>query len=121
MKRLTHLVLLALVMQFSGMAGLCVPAQAPAAHDCCTPSEQKVPARPQTTVPECCFVTAFHEQGSMGQTASTSQDATPDLQLAQRGPVELTVAQTFRFGREVITHPVSPPLSPLKQSCLLLI
>jgi hypothetical protein len=121
MKRLTHLVLLSLVLQFTGMAGICAPTQTPAAHDCCTPSESKAPVRPQTTVPECCFVTAFHEQGTMGQTASNSQDATPDLQLAQRGSAEPALAQTFRFDREVITHPVSPPLSPLKQSCLLLI
>jgi hypothetical protein len=121
MRRLAQLVLLALVMQFTGMAGFCAPPQAPAAHDCCTPSSEKDQAHPQTTMPECCFVTAFHEQGSLGQRQTTSEDVAPDVQLAPRRPLQPIPAPNAHFDRTILEHPVSPPFDPLKQSCLLLI
>ena len=121
MKRLAHIVLMALVLQFTGIAGICAPAQTPAAHDCCAPSEQKHPVTPQRTVPECCFVTAFHQQGSIGQTQTTSESAAQELLVADLAPVQPAVYQPSAFYRQSITHPVSPPISPLQHSCLLLI
>jgi hypothetical protein len=119
MKRLTQLVLLALVMQFTGMAGLCAPTQAPAEHDCCAP--ESTPVRPQTTMPECCFVTAFHEQGSLGQRQTTSEEGAPDIALVPRTPSAPELTHIRQFAPSTSEHPESPPISPLKQSCLLLI
>lgn len=121
MKRLSHVVLMALVMQLTGIAGICAPAQAPAAHDCCTPSGQNRPVSPQTTVPECCFVTAFHQHGSIGQTQSNSETAAQELLVVERAPAQPPVYRPSALFRHGVTHPVSPPVSPLRQSCLLLI
>jgi hypothetical protein len=121
MKRLAHVVLMALVLQFTGIAGICAPTQTPAAHDCCTTPGQSRPVSPPTTVPECCFVTAFHQQGSIGQTQSTSQDAAQELLVAEPAPAQPAVYQPSAFYRQSVTHPVSPPINPLRQSCLLLI
>ena len=119
MKRFGHLVLLALVLQLTGVAGVCAPAQPTAGHDCCTPSEQRAPAK---NTPECCYVSAFREQGSVGQTKSESENLVPDLALAERLPAPSAIAPEHNFlpiGQ--VTHPVSPPITPLQQTCLLLI
>ena len=121
MKRLCHAVLIALVMQLTGVAGICTPAQASAEHDCCTPSEQSHPRTPQRTVPECCLVTAIQERRLTSQTESTSEDATPKLQLTDRVSAQVPPYQPGAIIRQRVNHPVSPPLSPLRQSCLLLI
>ncbi len=121
MKRLGHVVLMALVMQLTGIAGLCAPAQTPAAHDCCAPSEQSSPVAPKRTVPECCFVTAFHEQVSSGQTRTNSGSAAREMLVAECAPAPPAVYRPSAIYRQRIAHPVSPPISPLRQSCLLLI
>ena len=121
MKRLGHVVLMALVIQLTGMVGLCAPAQAPSEHDCCPPSEQSRPVTPQSNVPQCCLVTAFHERKSVGQTQSTSEDATPNVQVAERADLKPALYRPAATWVQRASHPVSPPLSPLKQSCLLLI
>ena len=121
MKRLGYVVLMALVLQLTGIAGICAPTQTPAAHDCCAPSEQNRPVAPQRTVPECCFVTAFHQHGSIGQTQSTSENAAQELLVAERSSAPPPVYRPSALFRHGVTHPVSPPISPLRQSCLLLI
>ena len=121
MRRLSYIVLVALVLQLTGIAGICASTQTPAAHDCCTPSEQSRPVSPQTTVPECCFVSAFREHGSIGQTQSTSENAAQELLVAERAPAQPPVYRPSFIHRQLVTHPVSPPISPLRQSCLLLI
>lgn len=121
MKRLGHVVLVALVIQLTGMLGICAPARASAEHDCCTPSEQNHSRTPQRTVPECCLVTAIQERRSTSQTQSTSEDATPKLQLTDRVSAQPPAYQPATIIRQRVNYPVSPPLSPLRQSCLLLI
>lgn len=120
-KRLCHAVLIALVMQLTGIAGICAPARTSAEHDCCTPSEQNHPRTPQRAVPECCLVTAIQERRSTSQTQSTSEDVTPKLQLTDRVSAQPPVYRPFGIYHQNVTHPVSPPISPLRQSCLLLI
>lgn len=121
MKRLGHVVLMALVLQLTGIAGICAPTQTPSAHDCCAPSEQNRPVTPQRTLPECCFVTVFHEQVSTGQIKSTSEIAAQELLVGARAPAQPPVYRPSALFRHGVTHPVSPPISPLRQSCLLLI
>ncbi len=121
MKRLGYVVLMALVMQLTGVAGLCAPTQTPAEHDCCTPPEQNRPVAPQRTVPECCLVTVFHEQVSTGQTKSTSESAPQEMLVVERAPAQPAVYRPSAIFRQSNTHPVSPPISTLRQSCLLLI
>jgi len=121
MKRLGHVVLMALVIQLTGMVGLCAPVQAPAEHDCCTPPEQNRPVTPQRTVPQCCLVTAFHERKSIGQTQSVSEDAAPELQPAGRTSLKPELYRPAATWVQRAGHPVSPPLGPLSQSCILLI
>jgi hypothetical protein len=121
MKRLGYSILVALVMQLTGIAGLCAPPQTPAEHDCCTPSEQDRPVAPQRTVPECCLVTVFHEQVSTGQTKPASESASQEMLVVERAPAQPPVYRLSAIYRQNVSHPVSPPISPLRQTCLLLI
>ena len=125
MKRSVHIVLVALVLQLSGVLGVCAPltnTASKAEHDCCTPPAQKAPSRETAPIPYCCLVATFHEQGSIGQTKPTSENTTQDLAVAKRTPAPLNfVSRRDASERWLVAHPVSPPVSPLRQTCLLLI
>ena len=122
MKRLGHVVLMVLVLQLTGVAGLCAPVAPKAEHDCCVPSQEKSPARTTSPVPECCFVSAFREHGSLAQTKATTEHVTQDSPAAEYSPLPLlTSPARYTAGRWWVAHPVSPPITPLRQTCLLLV
>ena len=121
MKRMGHIVLLALVIQITGVLGVCSPSQPEAAHDCCAPSETGVPISQPASAPDCCLVSAVREHGSVIPTKSESGNAALELTLAARHIAEPNFQVRFSAKAHIFAHPVSPPISPLKQSCLLLI
>jgi hypothetical protein len=115
-----QIVLMVSVLQLTGMAGVCAPMPLRAGHDCCTPAQEKVPSR--TTSPECCFVSAFREHGSLVQTKVTTEHVTKDSPAAEYSPLPvLTSPVRYTAGRWGGAHAVSPPITPLRQTCLLLI
>lgn len=115
-----QIVLLVSVLQLAGMAGVCAPAPRGTGHDCCTPAQEKVPSR--TTSPECCVVSAFREHGSLVQAKATTEHVTKDSPAAEYSPLPvLTAPVRYTTGRWWVAHPVSPPITPLLQTCLLLV
>ena len=121
MGRFGQIGLMVLVLQLTGMAGVCAPtAPAKAEHDCCTPAQKKAPAR--TTSPECCSVALFREHGSLVQTKVTTEHVTKDSPAVEYSPLPaLTSPERYTSRGWWVAHPVSPPITPLRQTCLLLI
>ena len=127
MKRSVHITLVALVLQLTGVVGVCTPltnAASKAAHDCCTPPGQKAPPRATAPIPECCLIATLRERGSIGQIKPTSEKAAADLAMEEHAPASLRFTPRGDAAEGwLVAHPVSPPppVSPLQQSCLLLI
>jgi len=121
-KRFGHLVLVALVLQLTGVVRVCAPDQPMAAHDCCAPPDQKSSAPSASSVPECCFMSAVRERGSLAPAKVASEHVTQVSQATRQSPLPaIALSERSSAGLWRVSHPVSPPISPLFQTCLLLI
>ena len=118
LKRFTYLLLVVVLTQFLGLKGLCAPASR-ASHDCCPPVQEKSSSSP---LPDCCVATAARDQGGVAQTRAESESVSTDLKGEDNVlPGLVPPALAPRRGLVAYSHPVSPPISPLLQTCLLLI
>jgi hypothetical protein len=108
------------LLQLSGLRALCVPS--PGRPHACCPADEKptLPNRP--SLPDCCLISFLNYQGSI--TEVRGSDHRSDL-TAVLGRVFMpsTVPPDISNApvRQVTLPTVSPPLSPLLQTCLLLI
>lgn len=120
LKRLTYILMVVVLAQFLGLQGLCAPASQPT-HDCCPPSQQK-PAESSSPLPDCCVATAARDQGGVAQTRTGNQSVSANIQVVERTlPRLLPPAHLMLRGWVAFSQPVSPPLSQLLKTCLLLI
>jgi len=120
LKRFTYILLVVVLAQFLGLKGLCAPA-APASHDCCPPGQEK-PAPSSSPLPDCCVATAARDQGGVAETRTGNQSVGATIQVVEHTlPRLVPPAHVPRRGWLSFAHPVSPPISPLLQTCLLLI
>ncbi len=120
MRRLTYILLGVMLLQMSGLREVCF-SQPRANHDCCpAPKGKSLPGR--STVPECCLAMALTLQGSVAEiTSGTDHSVTIQPMETKRAtdPILPRVArQTERLTSSGLTL---PPLTPLLQTCLLLI
>ena len=108
-----------LLVQLSGLRALCVSGQRQT-HPCCPVSGEKAPS---SSVPECCLAALVNCQGLISEAPGTynsnTQRTAQPLAAPQLSPA-LVLAIT-RPTPKISLPSVSPPLSPLSQSCLLLI
>ena len=120
LKRFTYILLVVVLAQFLGLKGLCAPA-APATHDCCPPG-QEMPAPSSSPLPDCCVATAARDQGGVAETRTGNQSVSATIQLTEHTLPRLAPPVHIpRRGWGSFSHPISPPISPLLQTCLLLI
>lgn len=120
MRGLIYTLLVGSVLQLAVLRGVCVPRTAPA-QDCCPPAQES-PAPTPADSPDCCLISGVRYQGSLGWTKTSKETANPAVQVQK--------VIVFRSVREAVfewrilrafAHPIPPPLSPLLQTCLLLI
>ena len=120
MRRCVYLLLTVFLVQLSGLRALCLPSQ-PQKHACC-PHSAKNTLPSSSSLPECCVSSILNYEGSFTETRKTNR---PSEYTAQSVAVSIPsaaplVAINIPVGQRVLPS-ISPPLSPLSQSCLLLI
>jgi len=120
LSRLTYILLGVLLFQFSGLREFCFSRPCARHHCCPAPRGKSLPDR--SAFPECCLAMALTLQSSVTEVMSGS-DHSVTLQ-----PIETKRATDFvpplverRPERLASSGLTLPPLTPLLQTCLLLI
>jgi len=120
MRRLVYLLLAVSLVQLSGLTTVCVPCRAQT-HPCCPmPGNTRLPN--PWSLPSCCLSYILNCQGSITEagkihtaTEYTAESAAVRIVSAVPSP------EINRALPKFVSAPISPPRSPLSQSCLLLI
>jgi hypothetical protein len=119
-RRAVYLLLAIFVVQLSGLRAVCVPTHRET-HACCPTGTGTTPPS-SSSVPDCCVSSLLNYQGSITETRNINR---PSECTAQSGAVSIPSAEPLVAiiapALQQVLHPISPPLSPLSQSCLLLI
>jgi hypothetical protein len=119
MRRAVYLLLVVSLVQLSGLTTVCVRCHAET-HPCCPmPRGTRLPKSP--SLPQCCVAYLLNCQGSITEARDSHA---PSGYTAQSAVQVRSVALFASVSRSVSKHvssTASPPLSPLSQSCLLLI
>jgi hypothetical protein len=119
-KRLTYILLAAILVQFSGLRVWCTP-NAAATHDCCAPAKGSRGHSPSHT-PGCCRIAPAIDPSAIAQPRAENKLLQGFAQLYTTLPLGLAHPPVWTpVHAHAPWHPVSPPLSPLLQTCLLLI
>ena len=119
-RRSAYLLLVILLGQLSGLRALCAPGHRHT-HACC-PVSTKTTLPSSSSLPDCCVSSILNYQGSITETQSSDRTLESTAQSGI-GPVPLVVplvAIDFPV-RRLVRPSIYPPLSPLSQSCQLLI
>ena len=120
MRRLTYILLGVLLLQFSGLREVCF-ARPSRSHDCCpAPKGKSLPS--PSSMPDCCLAMALTLQSSVAEiTSGTSRSVT--LQAIETNPATDRIPPRIERQPERLTSSglTFPPLTPLLQTCLLLI
>jgi hypothetical protein len=120
LRQVTYILVTAVLTHLSGLRACCAPPPGPS-HGCCAPEKQGVPRR-SVPVPDCCRVSPATDQTAAAQSEDGSDRASQVAQSAQHiVPVFVLPLVFAPANPDALSHPVSPPLSPLLQTCLLLI
>jgi hypothetical protein len=119
-RRGVYFLLVVFLVQLSGLRGVCVPSR-PQTHRCC-PMSGNTTLPNSSSLPDCCKGSILNYQGSITERRNTNY---PSEYTAQSAAVSVSsvvplVAISTPVPRVVLPS-ASPPLSPLSQSCLLLI
>ena len=120
MRNAVYILLAVFLVQLSGLRVLCISGQVQK-HSCCPMSEPTTPSS-SSSLPDCCLSSILNFQGFITEAPSTDP---PSEYTAHSTAVALPLFVRFaRLNspvRNFVLASVSPPLSPLSQSCLLLI
>ncbi len=120
MRRWVYVLVIMFVLQLSGLRTFCVSSRE-TRHPCCpVKTQHSLPNR--TSLPDCCLISVLNYQGSITEVRSSDLHSELTFELATVSspsilPVEARRASLWRLALPT----VSPPLSPLSQTCLLLI
>jgi len=119
-RRGVYLLLAVFLVQLTGLRALCVPIRAQS-HSCCPASTSSMPAT-STTLPDCCLTSLLNYQGSIteGQSSISRPELTAQSVIEATPRVAPVAAQRAPSRRSLLGH-YSPPVTPLAQTCLLLI
>jgi len=119
-RRLACFLVVVVLLQLSGLRAVCVPPpERP--HPCC-PIGEKPTLPNRSSLPDCCLISVLNYQGSISEVQSSDRYSELTAELGRVSlpcPVPLEVSGAPE--RQVSLPSVSPPLSPLQQSCLLLV
>ena len=119
-KKSAYLILAVFLLQLSGLGVMCAPRTA-SHHACCPGPEEPSPVNP-SSLPDCCLVSLLNCQGSIAEAVSPSNNSHAVPAMASTPAVGLRpVLARSPYARRPLSHSTSPPLSPLLQTCLLLI
>jgi hypothetical protein len=119
-RRGVYLLLTVLLVQLSGLRLLCVPGHCQT-HACCPMSTNTTPPS-SSSLPACCLNFLLNYQGSITETQSAGHPSEYTGQLGEIShPSAVPRVPTSAPVRQHMLPSISPPLSPLSQSCLLLI
>ena len=120
MRRAAYFLLVVFLTELSGLTTVCVPCRG-RTHPCCPmPDKTSLPNR--SSLPDCCVNYILNCLGSITEARDTHPPSEYTAQSA--GAQVRSVVPFVAINRSVLQHvalPISPPLSPLSQSCLLLI
>jgi len=121
LKRFAYLLLAVILSQLSGLGMMCAPRTA-SRHSCCTTPEERSPVN-RSSLPDCCLVSLLNYQGSITEVQGPRFDSHSARVIAKTPAVALPPeVSPFNADRRPSLHSsLSPPLSPLLQTCLLLI
>jgi hypothetical protein len=118
-RRGVFLLLAAFLVQLSGLRMLCVSGHGQM-FACCPMCTKTAPSS-SSSLPNCCISSILNFQGSITEIQSSASQS--DL-TAQSGIVEIpSVVPLVAISApaRLVVPSISPPRSPLSQSCLLLI
>ena len=120
MRRGACLLLVVFLVQLTGLRALCVPSRS-RSHACCPMSTKTTPPS-SSSLPACCLNFLLNYQGSIteAQNAGHSSEYAAELGEVSHSSAAPLVATSAPVRRHMLPS-ISPPLSPLSQSCLLLI
>jgi len=120
MRRTVYSLLVVFLVQLSGLTTVCQPCRG-RTHPCC-PMPDKTSLPYSSSLPDCCVNYILNCQASITEARDTRS---PSEYTAQSAAAQVRPVVPFvTINRSVLQHvslPISPPLSPLAQSCLLLI
>ena len=120
MRRIAYLLLAVSLVQLSGLTTVCAPCRTQT-HPCCPmPVKTRLPG--SSSLPNCCVSYILNCLGSISEAGKAYAASRYTAQSAQ-APVDVA-APLAAIDRPLLKHvslPISPPLTPLSQSCLLLI
>jgi hypothetical protein len=121
-KRWVYPLLAVSLLQLSGLRALCLPSPGCVHPSCCCPACEKHTPPNRSSLPDCCLVSFLNYQGSITevQTPHHGSELTAVLGWVS---MPSTVAPDISDveSRQGAMPTVSPPFSPLLQTCLLLI
>ena len=119
-RRGVYLLLTVFLVQLSGLRALCVPSHRQT-HACC-PISTKTTLPSSSSLPDCCISSILNYQGSITETRNTDRPSEYTAQSAAMSvPSAAPLVAISTPVRQRVLPSISPPLSPLSQSCLLLI
>ena len=117
MRRVVYILLAVLLVQLSGLRALCVSCHRQT-HACC-PMSTKTSS---SGLPPCCVSSILNFQGSITEMQDSSSQSEYTAQSAVvSDPSAAPLVALDQPAPQRVLPSVSPPLSPLSQSCLLLI
>lgn len=120
MRRAVFSLLVVSLLHLCGLTAICLPCHSQT-HPCC-PMPDKTRLPNSSSLPDCCVSYILNCQGSITEASKThsASEYTAQSAAAQVGSAAPFVAVN-RQVLQYVSLPISPPLSPLSQSCLLLI
>jgi hypothetical protein len=120
MRRSAYLLLVALLVQLTGLRALCVPSH-PQSHACC-PMSTKTKTPSSSSLPACCVNSLLNFQGSITETQNAGRSSEYTAQSGEIShPSAAPLVAISAPVRHHVLPSIFPPRSPLSQSCLLLI
>jgi len=119
-RRGVYILLVVFLVQLSGLRTLCVPSHC-SSHPCCPMSTNTTPPS-SSSLPPCCVNFLLDYHGSITETQNAGHSSEYTGQLGEIShPSAVPLVSAGAPVRQHLLPSISPPLSPLSQSCRLLI
>jgi len=119
-RRLTYILLGILLLEMSGLRELCFAQPRPSHHCCPAPRGESLPN--PSSVPDCCLSMVLTLEASVAEVTSATNHTLIVKRTETRSVTEPALPRAERVP-EIVTFSglTLPPLTPLRQTCLLLI
>jgi len=120
LRRLTYILLGVMLLQMSGLREVCF-SQPRAGHDCCpAPKGESLPGH--SPLPDCCLAMVLTVQSSVAEITSGSDHSASIRPMEAKHATDPILPRVERRPERLTSSGLTlPPLTPLLQTCLLLI